>query len=67
MEAIGTCNISEEYQEIPFKTPEENLEEIPFKTPEEIEKTLNIYEDLFKARYTKEDEWYLRTCEMEER
>lgn len=41
--------------------------EVPFETPEEIAEKLCAYEDLFKSRYTKEDDWFRITCEMEDR
>ena len=41
--------------------------EVPFENPERIKEKLCHYEELFKTRYTKEDEGFRRTGEMEER
>lgn len=41
--------------------------EVPFETKEQIEEKLATFGELFKRRYTKEDKWYSRTCQVPER
>ena len=37
--------------------------DVPFETDDEVSSRLAHYEELFSNRYTKEDDWYSRTCQ----
>ena len=38
--------------------------DIPFESPQEIRDKLIRYEELFKDRYTENDEWYSKTLQL---